>query len=348
MNDKTTVPPAIMLRQLAFVMRVSRALYAAAELKLADFLAAGPMTSEELAAEAGVNPPTMRRLMRALVAHGVFEELSVDCFALNAAGELLRRDVSGSQRAGVLFTAGVMRWELWSDFLECVRTGNAAIERAFGKTIFERHAENAEEAALFREAMAGFAAALSAPLMAAYDFGRFGLVADIGGGNGRLIADILAAHPSARGILFDLPHVVADAPALLEAAGVARRCEIVGGSFFDGVPARANAYVLRAILHDWDDERSIAILENVRKAMAEGAVLLIVERVLPERAEEGVAADSYLLDLEMLVNTPGGRERTESEFQAVLKAAGFGAARVVPTVTATSIIEARPEKGNSR
>jgi hypothetical protein len=282
------------------------------------------------------------------VDHGVFEELSVDCFALNAAGELLRRDVSGSQRAGVLFTAGAMRWELWSDFLECVRTGNAAIERAFGKTIFERHAENAEEAALFREAMAGFAAALSAPLMAAYDFGRFSLVADIGGGNGRLIADILAAHPSARGILFDLPHVVADAPALLEAGGVAWRCEIVGGSFFDGVPARANAYVLRAILHDWDDERSIAILENVRKAMAEGAVLLIVERVLPERAEEGVAADSYLLDLEMLVNTPGGRERTESEFQAVLKAAGFGAARVVPTVTATSIIEARPEKGNSR
>jgi hypothetical protein len=155
-----------------------------------------------------------------------------------------------------------------------------------------------------------------------------------------------AAHPSARGILFDLPHVVADARALLEAGGVAWRCEIVGGSFFDGVPARANAYVLRAILHDWDDERSIAILENVRKAMAEGAVLLIVERVLPERAEEGVAADSYLLDLEMLVNTPGGRERTASEFQAVLKAAGFGAARVVPTVTATSILEAW--RGNSR
>jgi O-methyltransferase domain len=154
--------------------------------------------------------------------------------------------------------------------------------------------------------------------------------------------------PAHGGILFDLPHVVADAPALLEAGGVAWRCEIVPGSFFDGVPARANAYVLRAILHDWDDERSAAILENVRKAMAEGPVLLIVERVLPERAEEGVAADSYLLDLEMLVNTPGGRERTESEFQAVLKAAGFGAPRVVPTVTATSIIEARPEEGNSR
>jgi hypothetical protein len=195
---------------------VCRALYAAAELKLADFLAAEPMTNGELAPEAGVNPPTMRRLMRALVAHGVFEELSVDCFALNAAGELLRRDVSGSQRAGVLFTAGAMRWELWSDFLECVRTGNAAIERAVGKTIFERHAENAEEAALFREAVAGFAAALSAPLMAAYDFGRFNLVADIGGGNGRLIADILARHPSAR------RHPIRPAPCRRRRAGASR------------------------------------------------------------------------------------------------------------------------------
>ncbi len=198
-----------------------------------------------------------------------------------------------------------------------------------------------------REAMAGFAAALSAPLMAAYDFGRFRRVADIGGGTGRLLVDILAAHPRARGILFDLPHVVADATALLEPAGVESRCEVVGGNFFDGVPTGADAYVLRAILHDWDDERSIAILKNVRKAMAEHAVLLIVERVLSERAQEGVAANSYLLDLEMLVNTPGGRERTESEFQAVLSAAGSGAARVIPTATATGVIEARPKPGDA-
>lgn len=345
MNDKPAAPPAIVLRQLAFVMRASRALYAAAELNIADHLAAGPMTSEELAARAGVNPPAMRRLMRALVAHGVFEEPSVDRFALNVAGELLRRDVAGSQRAGVLFTAGAMRWELWSDFLECVRTGNAAIERAFGQTIFERHAENVEEARLFREAMAGFAAALSAPLMAGYDFGRFSRPADIGGGTGRLIADILAAHPRASGILFDLPHVVAGAPAVLNSSGVGSRCRVVGGSFFDDVPAGADAYILRAVLHDWDDERASTILDNVRKAMAGDAVLLIIERVLPEKSEPGVAADSYLLDLEMLVNTPGGRERTEAEFRAVLEAAGLRVVRVVPTGTATSVIEAEPRAG---
>ena len=201
MDEKPQVPPAIMLRQLAFVMRVSRALYAAAELDLADILVAGPMTSGEIAARAEVDPPTMRRLMRALVAHGVFEEPEFDLFRLNAAGELLRREVPGSQWAAVLFTAGAMRWELWSDFLECVRKGKAAIERAFGKTVFERHAENAEESALFSQAMAGFAAALTKPLMAAYDFGSFPRVADIGGGTGRFIADILAAHPSARASL---------------------------------------------------------------------------------------------------------------------------------------------------
>lgn len=342
MDEKLQVPPSIMLRQLAYVMRASRALYAAAELGLADILAAGPMTSGEIAAKAGVHGPTLRRLMRALVAHGVFEEPKFDCFRLNVVGELLRHDIQGSQRASVLFVAGKMRWELWSDFLECVRTRQAAVERAFGKTLFERNAENPEESTLFNEAMASLSAALSSPIMAAYNFGSFRRLADIGGGTGRLIADFLAANPGMRGILFDLPNVVAGAPALLEASGIEARCEIVGGSFFDVVPTGADAYFMRAILHDWDDERSIAILQNVRKAMGSEAVLLIVERVLPEKAEAGNAADSYLLDLEMLVNTPGGRERSESEFGEILKAAGFRPPRLVPTTTATSILEARP------
>jgi hypothetical protein len=335
-------PPAIKLRQLAYVMRASRALYAAAELGLADILSAGAMTSEEIAAKAGADGPTMRRLMRALVAHGVFEEPEFDCFRLNAAGELLRRGVPGSQRAGVLFTAGKMRWELWSDFLECVRTGQAAVERAFGKTIFERNAESVEESALFSEAMASYSAALSAPLIKAYDFSSIRRIADIGGGTGRLIADILVTHPDMRGILFDLSHVVTGAPPLLAASGVEARCEVVGGSFFDGVPPGADAYMMRAILHDWDDERSIAILKIIRKAVAEDAIVLIMEHVLPDKAEAGRAADSYLLDLEMLVNTPGGRERSKSEFSQILKAAGFGPLRLVETTTATSIIEARP------
>lgn len=329
--------PAQLLRRLSLVMRASRALSVAAQLGVADILASG-----EIAAAAGVDGATLRRLLRALVAFGVFEEEAPDRFRLNPAGELLRRDIAGSQRAGVLFTAGDMRWQLWLDLLECVRTGQAAVERAFGKTLFERNAQNTEESELFNQAMASYSAALSAPIVAAYDFGSFGCVADIGGGTGRLLADILVANPIARGVLFDLPNVVAAAPPLPAASGVAERCEVVAGSFFDDVPDGADAYVLRAVIHDWDDARAAAILSNCRRAMTSAGTLVIAERVMPEEAEQGRAEDAYLLDLEMLVNTPGGRERTEAEFQAILRTAGFGPARVITTAAPVSILDARP------
>jgi len=342
MDTQARVSPALILRQLAFVMRASRALYAAAQLGIADVLAGGPLTSAELAAKMGTHTPALRRLLRALVAHGVFEEEAPDRFCLNPAAELLRRDVPGSQRAGVLFTAGDMRWQLWSDFIESVRTGQAAVERAFGKNVFERHAEDAEEAALFGQAMAAFSAALSGPLIAAYDFASFNCIADVGGGTGRLLADILAANPSVRGILFDLPDVMTAAPPLLEASGVARRCKVVAGDFFEGVPTGADAYVLKSVLHDWDDARAITILENCRKAMSTTSTLLVIERAMPEKAEHGRAVEAYLLDLEMLLLTPGGRERTEAEFGAILSAAGFVMTRIVPTTAPVSVIEARP------
>jgi SAM-dependent methyltransferase len=340
--DQARVQAALMLRQLAFAMRISRALYAAAQLGIADLLAGGPMTSERLALAAGADAQSLRRLLRALVAYGVFEEDAPDRYCLNAAAELLRRDVPGSQRAAVLFTAGDMTWQLWADVLESVRTGHAVVERAFGKNIFERHAQNGEESALFGQAMAAFSAALSLPLITAYDFSSFSCIADVGGGTGRLLADILAANPEVRGILFDLPDVSTAAPPLLEASGVAGRCKLVVGNFFEGVPAGADAYLLKHVLHDWDDARAITIISNCRKAMAPSATLLIVERVLPERAEEGRAAEAYLVDLEMLVQAPGGRERTESEFQAILSAAGFAMTRIVPTTTPVIVIEARP------
>ena len=342
MSKQQQIPPALTLRQLALVMRASRALYAAAELGVADLLAGGPMASAELAARAKSDPQSMRRLLRALVAQGIFEEVGPDRFALNAAGELLRQDAPASQRAGVLFSAGGTAWQLWSDFLECVRTGQPAVERAFGKTVFERNAENAAESALFSQAMAAFSAAVSAPVIAAYDFAPFRCIGDVGGGTGRLLADILAANPAAQGILFDLPEVVAAAPPLLAAGGVAERCRIVGGSFFEAVPAGADAYLLKAVLHDWDDARCGAILANCRKAMAPAARLLILERVMPETALRGRAVEAYLLDLEMLLMTPGGRERSESEFRAMLSAAGFETTRILPTTAPVSVIEARP------
>jgi SAM-dependent methyltransferase len=323
-------------------MRISRALYAAAQLNIADILADGPMTSGQMATAVGADRQSLRRLLRALVAYGVFEEEGPDRYRLNAAAELLRRDVLGSQRAGVLFTAGDTTWQLWSDFVESVRTGQAVVDRAFGKNVFECFAEHGEESALFGQAMAAFSAALSQPLLDAYDFSAFRCIADIGGGTGRLLADILAENPAVRGILFDLPEVSSAAAALLDASGIAKRCKLVGGSFFDAVPPGADAYLLKHILHDWDDVRAIKILSNCRTAMARDARLLIVERMLPELAEQGRAAEAYLVDLEMLVYTPGGRERTESEFRAILSAAGFATTRIARTSTPVCLIEARP------
>ena len=235
--DKTQVQPALMLRQLAFAMRISRALYAAAQLGISDLLADGPMTSDRLALAAGADAQSLRRLLRALVAYGVFEEDAPDRYCLNAAAELLRRDVPGSQRAAVLFTAGDLTWQLWADVLESIRTGHAVVERALGKNIFELHAQDEEKSAMFGQAMAAFSAALSLPLITAYDFSSFRCIADLGGGTGRVLVDILAANPEVRGILFDLPGVATAALPLLKASGVAGRCRLVAGNFFEGVPA---------------------------------------------------------------------------------------------------------------
>jgi hypothetical protein len=340
-GDKNDLPPALMLRQLAFVMRASRALYAGTQLGIADILADGPMTSRAIAAQAGTDGPTMRRLLRALVAHGVFEEESPDLFRLNPAGKLLQKDAPGSQRAGVLFTAGDLRWQLWSDFLESARTGQVVVERAFGKSIFRRFEENAEEGELFNDAMTSYSAALSGPVIAVYDFSRAGLIADIGGGNGRFLADILIANPKAQGILFDLATVAAGAKLLLDAGAAAGRAVVVSGTFFEGIPSGADVYLLKNVIHDWDDARAVEILRNCRKAMGADAKLLVVERVMPERAERGQAAEAYLLDLEMLVHTPGGRERTEAEFDAILTEAGLRLTRIIRTTAPVSLIEAR-------
>jgi hypothetical protein len=341
MNDETQLPPALRVRQLALVMRASRALYAAASLGIADILAGGPQSSGEVAAKAGSDALTMRRLLRSLVAHGVFAEESPDRFRLNACGELLRSDVPESLLAGVLFTAGNARWDMWSDFLESVRTGQAASERAFGKDIFQHFAEDAAESELFNRAMTSFSAALSAPVIAAYDFSPFACIADVGGGKGRFLTDILIANPAVRGILFDLPHVVAGI-ALTSQAKVAERCSVVAGDFFAAVPAGASAYLLKQVIHDWDDARALAILKSCREAMTPAARLLIVERVMPARAEQGRSPEAYLLDLEMLVMTPGGRERTETDFRGLVAAAGLRVTRIVPTRSPVSVIEAQP------
>jgi len=271
----------------------------------------------------------------------VFAESGAEGFALTELGERLRRDHPRSFRAGVLFLAGQARWDMWSGLLDSVRTGKPAEKLADGQTIFDKYAKDPARSAIMNDAMKAFTALQSRAVLAAYDFSRFGVLMDVGGGTGEMIGSVLAAAPRLRGILFDLPHVVAHAPEVLEGFGVADRCECVPGSFFESVPAGADALMIKQVVHDWDDDKAVALLSRCRASMRPDGRLLIIERVMPERVQAGAEAEPYLLDLEMLVGA-GGRERTRGEFESVLAAAGLRLVAIHATAAPVSVIEAEP------
>ncbi len=322
-------------------LRGSQALYVAAKLGIADHLAVRPMRSGELATATNTHAASLRRLLRALAALGIFAEQEPDCFALTPAGKLLRRGVPGSLHPVVLFLTGEVRWRCWANLLGCVRTGQPAASQVLGMQLFDFYAAHPEESAVHDEAMAAFTSMVSAAVLHAYDFSRFRCVVDVGGGTGQLLADILRAHPALHGVLFDLPLVVAEARDVLAARGVADRCRIEGGSFFDAVLKGGDAYLLKNVIHDWDDPQATAILAACRSALPPDGMLLVLDRVLPECAEAGQGADAFLLDLEMLTMA-GGRERTESELRELLAVARFALKRTVPTASPLSIILGRP------
>lgn len=328
--------PAALLRMLTGYW-VSKALNVAAELGIADLLRDGPQTSDELADRCGVHPQALYRLLRALSSVGVFAEEEERRFGLTPAAELLRSDVPGSMRA-LARMYGSEQYRAWGNLLESVRTGEPAFDRLFGTGYFEYLAHDPEANAVFNEAMTGWTAQLADAVAAAYDFDGRGVVVDVGGGHGLLLSTVLRAHPAMRGILFDLPHVAATAKPLLEQAGVAARCETVGGDFFDSVPAGGTYYLLAQILHDWDDERCRVILDNCRRAMLADGRLLIVEQVLPPANEPSLGK---WLDLHMLVLLTG-RERSQAEYAALLESAGFELANVVATSSGASIVEGVP------
>jgi hypothetical protein len=280
--------------------------------------------------------------MRALCALDVFSEAGTGEFALNATSQLLRSDVSGSFRAVVLFLTGDVRWRCWSDLLGSVNAGGGGAERTLGMQLFDFYAAHPEESEVHDQAMRGMSAAHASAALGAMDFSDARVIVDVGGGTGGLLAAILAAHASLRGILLDLPHVVAHAREVLTDRGVLGRVQIVSGSFFDSVPEGGNTYLMKQIIHDWDDARAAAILASCRKAMTRADKLLLIERELPEMGQPIVASEPFLLDLEMLVMTPGGRERSRREFGRLLAQARFELVGSAPTKVGLNIIEARP------
>jgi O-methyltransferase domain len=339
----STLPPMLALYWMGVGHYHSRALGLVAKLGLADLLKDGPRDARELAKALDLDAPALRRVLRLLASVGVFEEQASGAFALTPIGELLRSDAPGSMRASVMLFAGTGIQDSWKELEYCVRTGEPAFRKASPHAdAFAQIAQDPEAAANFDKAMATFAPQTAAAVAAAYDFTAFGTLADVGGGNGALLLGILKANPRLRGIVFDQPHVAERARENLRAEGFADRCQVVGGSFFDGVPTGADAYLLKHVIHDWNDERAAAILKNVRAAVPSNGKLLIVEGIYPPRIDQslesrGAAAN----DVNMLVCT-GGRQRSEQEFRELYAASGFELTRVVPTPARVCVIEGSP------
>jgi SAM-dependent methyltransferase len=336
MDTGASPPPATLLQMMTGYW-VSQALHVAAKLGIVDLLADGPVDCEDLALATNTHAPSLRRVLRALASVGVFTEVSPGSFALTPLAELLRTETPGSMRALAIMYAEE-QYRAWGELLHSVRTGETAFEQQFGMGYFEYLAQHPESDRVFNEAMTGWTHQLVGAVVDTYDFSACKTVVDVGGGYGALLAAILQNNSGMRGILFDLPHVVASAEEQLAATEVADRCTFVGGDFFAEVPAGGDAYVLSQILHDWDDERCVAILGNCRQVIPDHGKLLVVELVLPPGDEPFLGK---WLDLHMLVLL-GGRERTAAEYNTLFRAAGFELARVVPTPPGPSVVEAVP------
>jgi hypothetical protein len=335
--SRSTVPANVALLELAQGAWLTQALYVATELGIADTLRDGPRSADDVARQVGADPDATYRVMRALASNGVLR-LRRGRFRLTRVGQALRSDYYGSMAPFIHMVGSPDHWEHWGSLLHSVRTGGTAVEKLRGVSIFDYLDTNPEYAAVFNDAMTGVSSVAIEMAVPLYDFTDRKLIVDVGGGHGALLAAVLAQAPESHGVLFDLPSVVQGAGAALDAAGVAERCTVTGGSFFEAVPDGADAYLLKTIIHDWDDEESLTILRNVRTAIATDGKLLLMELVLPESAPHH---PGMLVDLEMLVHT-GGRERTASEYADLLSRAGFRQTRVIPTAGPMSLVEAVP------
>ncbi|OBH20653.1 hydroxyneurosporene methyltransferase [Mycobacterium sp. E1715] len=330
-----SAPPAAVMMELILNAWVAQAITSAADLGVADALAGGPLSGDQLADRIGADADALRRLMRALIGIGIFRQRRDGRYALTPLGDTLRTDAPISMSGMARWVGSPQHREHWSHLTDAIRTGKAVIPELRGKPAFEYLAEEGELAEIFNTAMTNVSEFATVPLTAAYDFDAFGTIVDVGGGLGRLLAAILQTAPNSRGVLFDLPEVVAGAPELLRKYGVDHRVRIEKGSFFDSAPEGGDAYVLKNVIHDWPEDDAVRILTNVRASARAGVRLLLCEFVVPEHDRD---FHGKWVDLEMLV-VAGARERTADEYGRLFNQAGFRLTRVVETVSPLSIIE---------
>jgi hypothetical protein len=316
----------------------ARTCYAAAKLRIADLLANGARASAELAHEIGVDPRALYRLLRALTMVGLVTEAPGQRFALTELGATLRSDVPGSMRAWVEFCGDPFYLEAWAHILHSVETGRPAFDHVHGKPLFDYLAEHPKESRIFDDAMTSLTSNDAPDIVAAYDFAPFERPVDVGGGRGTLLLEILRTHEHATGVLFDRPHVTDGVAEQIGELGLSGRCVVQSGDFFTEVPAGGDAYLLKYILHDWDDANCARILSNCRRAIAPHGKLLAIELVVPP---VGVAGHSKLDDIEMMVLL-GSQERTEEEYTTLMERSGFRLTRIVPVNWLLNVVEAEP------
>ncbi len=336
-TNQPVPPPDALLMQMLFGAQMQRSVCLAARLRIPDLLAQRAQTAEELAAVSSTHAPSLYRLLRTLASIGVFTENSEHRFELTPISELLRSDVPNSMRDFAVMMGEEWIWQAWGELPYSVKTGGVAHDKVQGMGSFEFFQKNHEAGKVFNAAMTNFTRSIIPAVTEVYDFSAITRLVDIAGGHGLLLAGILKAFPQLRGVLFDLPFVIEGAGRLLDEEGVSDRVELVQGSFFDSIPADADAYMMKHIIHDWDDESSIKILKNIRSAMTKTGKVLIIEMVVPEG---NVPGPSKALDILMLV-MEGGKERTEEGYRKLLEASGLKLTRIIPTQTPYSVIEGK-------
>jgi hypothetical protein len=342
-QTNTTTPPQQDAAQLVFQLAtgyiVSAALQTAVKLGIPDRLADGPRSISDLANETGTNEDALYRMLRALATVGLFREAGPRRFALTPAAELLRSGVPGL-RDMALWISSPFHFRVYSNALHSVRTGQPAAEKTIGMPVFDYLAKDQELSGIFNNAMTEFSAMVIPAVLEVYDFSGIDVLVDVAGGHGAVLTAVLQRYPGMRGILMDVEHVIAGAGSRIAALNLEERCQAAAGDFFRKVPEGGDAYIMKHIIHDWDDERASTILTNIRKALSgkpQGKVILLEAVIQP-----GDTPDlGKLMDLEMLM-MPGGRERTAEEFRALFARAGFEMTRIVPTKSPLSVIEARP------
>ncbi len=337
-NVKNTneTPPPVALMQMIFGYMISRLIFVAAKLGIADLLKDSPKSIDELAKATETDARTLYRILRALASVGIFAEVEQSQrFTLTPLAQLLQTGIPGSLHATAVYMDGNHHWRTYGDILYSVKTGKPAFEHTFGMAPYKYLAQNTEFAKLFNEAMTSLTASEVFAIPNSYDFSSIDKIVDVGGGHGSLIASILKANPKMRGVLFEVPPVIEGAKRLIEAEGLADRCELIAGDAFESVPKGGDAYILKHMIHAFDDDRTVALLRNIHHAMPAHGKLLSCEMVIPPGNESHF---SKLADIEMLM-TPGGHERTEVEFRRLFDKAGFRLTKIFRTSSAVSVIE---------